>query len=615
MKFENEIPEFVQLADITTIYKGKGPKSELINDRGIFIVTLLRTIMMRLIYLDYYPQLDKSMSDSQVRARKGKNIRNHIWIVNGIISDVLSSKSKKPVDIQIYDYKQCFDSLWLQECMNDLYSAGLNDDKFALLYNVNSKVDIAVKTPVGKTDRQSIHNVIAQGDVFGPMFCSKQVDTFGQECLDEGKYTYMYRGEVEIPPLSMVDDVLCVSECGFKTSMMHAFISLKTDSKKLQFGAGKCKRLHVGKVCEEYKCQTLKIDDWKEVEIVNEETGIDDIEDKCEGMEDMQKKDEEKYLGDIISADGRNIKNIKARVAKGKGIISRILSILEGIPFGDFYFEMAVILRESLLVSSMLSNSESWYNVSKAELELLETIDVQFLRSILRAPKSTPKEMLFLELGCVPFRELIKKRRISFLHYILNENQDSMMYKFLQSQLKNKRPRDWITLVLKDMDDLKLNLSLEELKETKKPKLKKILNKTVLEEAFERLNKMKENHSKVMHIKHYKLEMQKYLKSSKLKMKQEEAQTVFSLRCRMTDVKNNYKGSYETYACEVCKEKDESQEHIMECMEILKLRKSFTKPPEYNKLFDGNLESQLEISKHFLENMKIKKKTKSSKKT
>jgi hypothetical protein len=46
----------------------------------------------------------------------------------------------------------------------------------------------------------------------------------------------------------------------------------------------------------------------------------------------------------------------------------------------------------------------------------------------------------------------------------------------------------------------------------------------------------------------------------------------------------------------------------------LKLRKSFIKPPEYNKLFDGNLENQLEISKHFLENMKIKKKTKSSKK-
>ena len=75
--------------------------------------------------------------------------------MNGIICDVLSSKSKTPIDIQIFDYKQCFDSLWLQECMNDLYSAGLDDDKFALLYNINKTVNIAVKTPVGKTERQN----------------------------------------------------------------------------------------------------------------------------------------------------------------------------------------------------------------------------------------------------------------------------------------------------------------------------------------------------------------------------------------------------------------------------------------------------------------------------
>ena len=55
----------------------------------------------------------------------------------------------------------------------------------------------------------------------------------------------------------------------------------------------------------------------------------------------------------------------------------------------------------------MLCNSESWYNITQAELDLLETVEVQLLRSILKAPKSTAKEMLFLELGCVPFRELI----------------------------------------------------------------------------------------------------------------------------------------------------------------------------------------------------------------
>ena len=100
------------------------------------------------------------MSDSQVGGRKGRNVRNHIWVLNGIICDVLSTKKKTPVDIQIFDYKQCFDSLWLEECLSDIYTSGIRDDKLALLYNINVKV--AVKTPVGKTSRESIFNVITQ---------------------------------------------------------------------------------------------------------------------------------------------------------------------------------------------------------------------------------------------------------------------------------------------------------------------------------------------------------------------------------------------------------------------------------------------------------------------
>ena len=66
MKIENEIADFVRLADVSTLYKGKGSKFDLLNDRGIFIVTILRSILMRLIYLDYYTIIDESMSDSQV---------------------------------------------------------------------------------------------------------------------------------------------------------------------------------------------------------------------------------------------------------------------------------------------------------------------------------------------------------------------------------------------------------------------------------------------------------------------------------------------------------------------------------------------------------------------
>ena len=43
---------------------------------------------------------------------------------------------------------------------------------------------------------------------------------------------------------------------------------------------------------------------------------------------DMEIKEEENFLGDVILYDGRNIKNVKSRVAKGTGINRRILTIL-----------------------------------------------------------------------------------------------------------------------------------------------------------------------------------------------------------------------------------------------------------------------------------------------
>ena len=46
---------------------------------------------MRLIYLDNYEILDKNMSDSQVGARKGKYVRNHIWLLNGVICDMYTN--------------------------------------------------------------------------------------------------------------------------------------------------------------------------------------------------------------------------------------------------------------------------------------------------------------------------------------------------------------------------------------------------------------------------------------------------------------------------------------------------------------------------------------------
>ena len=114
--------------------------------------------------------------------------------------------------------------------------------------------------------------------------------------------------------------------------MINAYINHKASSKKLQFSANKCKKMHVGKIKEEYKCQKLVIDEWIEKAQINKENKNIEIKDLFKGKKEMEEKSEEKYLGVLISKDGKNIKNIKERVAKGIGIVKRILLILDSIP-------------------------------------------------------------------------------------------------------------------------------------------------------------------------------------------------------------------------------------------------------------------------------------------
>jgi hypothetical protein len=131
--------------------------------------------------------------------------------------------------------------------------------------------------------------------------------------------------------------------------------------------------------------------------------------------------DKDKYLGDIISVDGRNTKNILARKGKAIGITNNITSILQEMCFGPYYFEVALVLRNSLFLSSILVNSEAWYGLTEDEKSDLEKQDEILLRKILDCPSNSPKCTLYLETGCKPIRFMIMMRQIMFLNYTYTE--------------------------------------------------------------------------------------------------------------------------------------------------------------------------------------------------
>ena len=239
-----------------------------------------------------------------------------------------------------------------------------------------------------------------QGSTPGPLQCSNSIDSLGKKSMKKGENLYNYRG-VDVPLLGCVDDILGAAECGMKSTDLNIFITTQVELKKLRFhvpdsnGKSKCHKIHVGKSHE--TCPELMVHGTTMMPVTSA-----------------------KYLGDILSGDGRNTLNIESRVSKGLGILSQIDNLLDTISLGHHYFEIALLLRESMLINGILTNAQIWYGLTESEIKSLETIDKIFLKSILKTKSSVCYEALFLELGILPLGIIIKERRVKYLHYLVN---------------------------------------------------------------------------------------------------------------------------------------------------------------------------------------------------
>ena len=73
--------------------------------------------------------------------------------------------------------------------------------------------------------------------------------------------------------------------------------------KKLQYSEDKCVRMHVGK--KTYACVPLEINSWKVSNVKNMETSKYEMCDEIGKMVELKEAENTKYLGDIISSNGK----------------------------------------------------------------------------------------------------------------------------------------------------------------------------------------------------------------------------------------------------------------------------------------------------------------------
>ena len=88
---------------------------------------------------------------------------------------------------------------------------------------------------------------------------------------------------------------------------------------------------------------------WNSEEKENKTTGKIEFIENYSGKRKISDVSEVKYLGNKLSCDGSNSKDIAMKCYRGIGTTNKIQNILDTMYFGQYYFEVGIKLIESMI--------------------------------------------------------------------------------------------------------------------------------------------------------------------------------------------------------------------------------------------------------------------------
>lgn len=234
---------------------------------------------------------------------------------------------------------------------------------------------------------------------------------------------------------------------------------------------------------------------------------------------------------------------------------------------------------------SILYASETLYDLTETEIRQIERIEESYWRQVLKTYRSCPLSEIYLSVGQKPARFEIIKRRMLFLRHILEQKESAIIKQFFFTQFENKRKGDLVSLMLKDIKFLELNLSFQEIKHIKLSEFKNLINQRINEKALSYL--LKSRRKKGIQNIYKTLQMSDYLKPNDCITSVNDKRLLFAMKNEMYLCKEN---TFTQVKCK-CEKSVETLSHLYNC----KLYNDKEHQLPFNQLYNGNLSEQKEI--------------------
>ena len=538
---EEEIPTSWNHGQITSIWKGKGDKEKLNNHRGITTSSSIGTILETLI--DHRIEAHVPFTQAQGGGKKGSSTCDHLLILRAIID--LSKHDKKTTFLTFMDVSKAYDNADNDDMLKTIWDSGLKGKSWRILRKMNTNLKASVKTKHGLTQEFEMLVGGRQGSKLTGRLFSKMMDLLAEKTLatDIG---FPLTFEVRIPVLLWVDDVISCVEGNENQKIMLEYMEQFGKDHKLRWGQEKCQIMKVGR-------HSPNTTTWK----------IGDME--------LEETKTYKYLGDMISYDGKNNKNIEARKNKLNGTTISIKTVAASEALNKLETSLLLKMHDSINLSALLTNAESW-NLNKGDNTELERIEINAIRLLFDLPTHIPTPALTHSFGLLYTSLRVELKQLLYLWKLVNREQEH----WTQNVLTELMTRDigWGRTMKEILSKYDLPTCLEVIKSHRKNewaiKVKSVIEKCntqrLIQDCYKIENGENKRKTKTAHIVDY-IEDPSYQRTplkELMKSTKQETKTILIARFGMLECGKNYKGTKSAY-CDKCNEYDDEKHRINYC--------------------------------------------------
>ena len=387
----------------------KKPKASECGDyRLISLMPHITKIFLRVIQNRIKHVIDTEVDEVQFGFRSGRGTREGIFCFN-----ILAQKHievQKEMYVCFIDYAKAFDRVKHENLINCLVDIGLEGKDVRVIANLYWHQQAAIRVENDISDYTPIQRGVRQGCVLSPILFNIYTELIFRQ-FENLKGTTI--GGMNISNLRYVDDTVLVSDT--KDGLQELVTEAKVESEKAGLGMN-VKKTKTMVVSKESNIQAnIMVDN-----------------------EALEQVDNFKYLGQNITPDGKNEKEIKTKIAIAKNRFNQMYKVLTSR-------QISMELRHRLLVcyvfSVILYGCETW-TLTKALTDKIEACEMWFFRrmgKISWKQKLTNEEVLEKLNTQRSLMQTIKSRKLKFFGH--TKRHDSIMKTILEGKVEGKRPQ------------------------------------------------------------------------------------------------------------------------------------------------------------------------------